>query len=464
MNKAKYYFIAVLVIFFVVFCTACQTTKTISQPDENDFGQSLKKIFQKSDVFSKIFTGFMLYDPTTQQVIYAQNEDKYFTPASNTKLFTFYTGLKIIPDKLPALEYVIRGDSLIFWGTGDPAFLRSDLDNGNVYSFLKKTSKDLYYSDANFQSHVQGPGWMWDDYLSQYSAERTPFPMYGNLVTFELQRINTTQIPGDSNHIRVLPPIFSTLLSKPKQLYKADKRPVVYRGFTDNSLLYYPKKDTVTYTQKVPYHYTPQLITKMLSDTLNKPVSYIHIEVPDKTKLIYSVIADSVYKAMLQPSDNFIAEQLLMVASSVLWKKLDSEQMIEYMKEHYLENMPDDPKWIDGSGLSRYNLFTPRSMVWLLLQIDKEYNTDESLYGLLPAGGQSGTIANWYAPREGGAPYIFAKTGTLRNNHCLTGFLITETGQKLVFSFMNNHYTISTSKLKQEIEKVFWYIHKNYEN
>lgn len=200
----------------------------------------------------------------------------------------------------------------------------------------------------------------------------------------------------------------------------------------------------------------------MLSDTLHKPVEYIHMEIPDHTQMLYSVPADSVYKAMLLPSDNFIAEQLLLVASSVLWKELNAERVIDYMKEHYLTGMPDEPQWIDGSGLSRYNLFTPRSMVWLLVQIDKEFKTNEALFELLPAGGKSGTLENWYAPRDGSEPYVFAKTGTLRNNHNVSGFLITESGKKLVFSFMNNHYRIPTSRLKKGMEKILWFIHEHY--
>jgi D-alanyl-D-alanine carboxypeptidase/D-alanyl-D-alanine-endopeptidase (penicillin-binding protein 4) len=107
-------------------------------------------------------------------------------------------------------------------------------------------------------------------------------------------------------------------------------------------------------------------------------------------------------------------------------------------------------------------MFTPRSMIWLLDKIDDEFATDEKLFELLATGGESGTIRNWYAARDGGAPYVFAKTGTLSNNHCLTGFLITDSGLKLYFSFMNNHYVTSSSVVKEEMEKILWFIYKNY--
>src|SRR5690606_39863376 len=71
------------------------------------------------------------------------------------------------------------------------------------------------------------------------------------------------------------------------------------------------------------------------------------------------------YKVMMQDSDNFIAEQLLLSCAGVLSDTLAPEIAIDYMKANFLSDLPDEPIWIDGSGLSRYNLFTPRSIVML---------------------------------------------------------------------------------------------------
>ena len=165
---------------------------------------------------------------------------------------------------------------------------------------------------------------------------------------------------------------------------------------------------------------------------------------------------------MLQPSDNFIAEQLLLVAASEMGEPLNSRNVIAHMKETHLKNMPDEPQWVDGSGLSRYNMFTPRSLIWLLQQINNEFWADQDLFAMLPAGGESGTIRNWYGAPDEGVPYVFAKTGTLSNNHCLSGYVITESGRKLLFSFMNNHYVTSSSVVKAEMEMVLRHIRATY--
>ena len=100
-------------------------------------------------------------------------------------------------------------------------------------------------------------------------------------------------------------------------------------------------------------------------------------------------------------------------------------------------------------------------MVALLDKIDDAVD-DDLLFDLLPQGGKAGTIRNWYGARDGGPTYIFAKTGTLSNNHCLSGYLITRSGKKLIFSFMNNNYVISTNDVRIQMEEILWYIHENY--
>jgi D-alanyl-D-alanine carboxypeptidase/D-alanyl-D-alanine-endopeptidase (penicillin-binding protein 4) len=119
---------------------------------------------------------------------------------------------------------------------------------------------------------------------------------------------------------------------------------------------------------------------------------------------------------------------------------------------------PDPLLWVDGSGLSRYNLFTPRSLVWVLDQVmgltSMDYITE-----IFPAGGQSGTLEKWYGSDP---PFIYAKTGTLRNQHCLSGYLRTDSGRWLIFSFMHNHYTGDSALVKQEMQRILLQIKAAY--
>ena len=79
--------------------------------------RQIKKDLQELPGFENAFIGFLLVDPSKEKPIYEQYADKYMTPGSTTKLFTIYGAMNYLPEVLPALEYVTKGDSLIleFW-------------------------------------------------------------------------------------------------------------------------------------------------------------------------------------------------------------------------------------------------------------------------------------------------------------------------------------------------------------
>ena len=432
---------SILLLLLISILGSCSGTRKISKP--------LDKIFLESPVFEKGFAGFMVIDPEKNKTLYSHNANKYFTPASNTKLFTFYTGLKILNDSIPALQYRVLEDSLYFKATGDPSFLNENLPKSEVLDFLKSTSENLAYVAPIYTEKHQGPGWAWDDYNAYYSAEITPFPIYGNMVTFKFQK--NKELPV------VSPTVFNDSIfnSKDSLISRRIKRDLHRNRFVFNN----QNKDS-DFSQVVPFKYSPEFLVSLLSDTLQKPITLIEDSALNKklTNTIYSIPADSLYKRMLKVSDNFIAEQILLMAANKVSDTLNTEIAIDYMKENFLKDLPDEPMWYDGSGLSRYNLFTPQSMVKLLQKIKEEIPQDE-LLDMLPAGGHSGTIKNFYKADK---PYVFAKTGTLKNNHSLSGYLITKKGRLLIFSFMNSNYTIPPSVLKAEMEKILLQIRDNY--
>jgi len=425
----------------LILLGSCSTTRKISKP--------LDKIFTESPVFKQGFVGFMVVDPEKNKTLYSYNDNKYFTPASNTKLFTFYAGLEILGDSIPALNYLIENDTLYFKATGDPSFLNENLPNSTVFEFLNSNENHLAYVAPTYTEKHQGPGWAWDDYNAYYSAERTAFPIYGNMVGFDFEKNKEFPV--------VSPGIFKdSLVSTKDSLVSARLR----RDINSNLFQFNNQKKQSDFSQSVPFKYSSEILVKLLNDTLQKPVSLIQNSAINKKldKTLYSVPGDSVYKRMLKVSDNFIAEQILIMAAGKISDTLKSDIAIDYMKENYLKDLPDEPMWYDGSGLSRYNLFTPRSMVKLLQKIKAEVPQEE-LLDMLPTGGHSGTIKNYYKADE---PYVFAKTGTLKNNHSLSGYLKTKSGKILIFSFMNSNYTVPTPILKAEMEKVLLNIRDNY--
>jgi D-alanyl-D-alanine carboxypeptidase/D-alanyl-D-alanine-endopeptidase (penicillin-binding protein 4) len=169
-------------------------------------------------------------------------------------------------------------------------------------------------------------------------------------------------------------------------------------------------------------------------------------------------MADSLYREMMQESDNFIAEQLLLLCANAVSDTLRPEIAIDYAKKKFLFDLPDAPIWVDGSGLSRYNLFTPRSIVRLW---DKIYTLvpRDRLFQLVAVGGANGTLRNYYKAEK---PFIFGKTGSLSNNHTLSGYLVTKRGRTLIFSWMNSNFTTSSADVRVRMETVLKKIYEKY--
>jgi D-alanyl-D-alanine carboxypeptidase/D-alanyl-D-alanine-endopeptidase (penicillin-binding protein 4) len=131
--------------------------------------------------------------------------------------------------------------------------------------------------------------------------------------------------------------------------------------------------------------------------------------------------------------------------------------MIDTLLKSDLKDIPQRPRWVDGSGLSRYNLFSPQDFIYILQKLKNEFGL-ERLKVILPTGG-TGTLSTLYKKDSG---YIFAKTGTLSNHVALSGFLITKQGKILIFSVLPGNFIGSPTPVRKAIEKFLSNIRQHY--
>jgi D-alanyl-D-alanine carboxypeptidase/D-alanyl-D-alanine-endopeptidase (penicillin-binding protein 4) len=377
-------------------------------------------------VYTDHFTGVALYDPVRQRALIQYNADKPFVPASNTKLFSFYAGLLYLPDSLPALRYTIRADSLIFWGTGNPLLLHPDLPDTTVLSFLRNRPERLFFSATNYTGPRFGPGWAWDDYNDDYSPELAPLPIYGNVVRFRNGTVSP-RLLADSVHM-----VAGTV---PGGVRRNEYSNQFSRPVNSQSI-----------RQDVPFRWSPELVAKLLADTLHREVNVVAIPVPATTLVVRGTPADSLYKRMLHVSDNQFAEQTLFMISAERNKvKLDPVAELRRMTDSVLHVPAGSAKWVDGSGLSRYNAFTPNVLIDLLGQIATKV-PQKRLFTLLPAAGQSGTLRNLGMDDK---PYVFAKSGSMTGVYNLSGYIVTKRGKVLYFSVMHNNFIQPVSEMRR---------------
>lgn len=429
---------SVYCITILLLLSSCSLQKQISR--------EAKKSILTQPAFIPAHVGISIYDPSAQQYLYNYQADKYFVPASNTKLFSCYVAMKYLGDSLVGIRYADKGNGTIeVEANGDASFLHPDFKNQPVYDFLKKQKKILL-TDENWKDNALGAGWAWDDYNSDYMAERSVMPVYGNVVHLT-----------NTGSFKAMPAYFQKQFEETAVTAKGNFS--VRRDVAANQFSIRATSNKFNGTDIPFYTADKQLLVQLLSDTLKTIVEPVHFKIdrlPDVIK-IYSQPTDSLLKIMMHRSDNFFAEQTLLMVGNEKLAMMNTAKIIDTLLKSDLKGLPQKPKWVDGSGLSRYNLFTPQDFVWVLTQMKNEFNWDR-IKTILPTGG-TGTLGGLYKNYEG---RIYAKTGTLSNHVALSGYIITRKGKQLVFSFMVNAHQASAANIRKDIEKFLTAVIEKY--
>lgn len=408
-----------LLLFTAAAFSSCSVTHTLQK-------KASGYLIRQADL-EHAYVGICIYDLSKKQYLYEHDSHKYFTPASNTKLYTFYTALSYLGDSTTGIQYQINNDTLYIRGTGDPSFLHPDFPVQPVFDFLKNASLPIVFTNPPDENDVYGAGWPWDDYNEDYQPELSPMPVYGNVAWFT----------GNKNIVQVTPEWFARNNRLHIDTAMGTRSFKVSREREKNYFHYAVHPANSYATQQVPFMVNDGRTTvSLLQDTLHKPVFYNTVKrLPEnRWTTIHNVPLDSLFKHMMYRSDNFYAEQTDQMVSMKLFDTISTRRVIRHMLQTKLKDLPDPPRWVDGSGLSRLNLFTPRDMVMLLQKIYQDFPSGR-IDSILPTGGK-GTLTSLYHDMAGA---IFAKTGSLSNNVALSGYLTTQKGHQLAFSIFVNH-------------------------
>ncbi|MHA8065892.1 D-alanyl-D-alanine carboxypeptidase [Aquirufa sp. ROCK2-A2] len=408
---------SLIFVLFTLFLSSCARQHLLTKMNEAGL--------------SNAYTGVVIQDLTSGKVVLQQNANQYFMPASNVKLLTFLLAKRILPDSIPYIRVRETNDSLYFWGTGDPTFLRDGFGNRSILDYLSKQTKVLVYADKEGWSKPLGEGWSWDDYNDYYSAEISNLPIYGNLMT-----VNKIK-----NLWNIQPNSFA------KDTISSAIKGFVFRKRNSNTLEL-PSKLINEKEQQIPFITSPILSAQLLSDTLHKPIIWQSRDFDAQSNLLYANHLDSLLIPMLYESDNHIAEQVLyLIAAQKYWTG-PTDKIIANLKKDFGEDFLPSIKWVDGSGLSRYNLFRPKDLIQILQNLYQEVGL-EKLKILLPESGTSGTMKNVVFSNK--KSKIWAKSGSFSNTYNMSGFYQNAKGKVFLFSFLTNLANQPVSKSKKSV-------------
>ncbi|MDR3736881.1 MAG: D-alanyl-D-alanine carboxypeptidase/D-alanyl-D-alanine-endopeptidase [Acidobacteriaceae bacterium] len=112
----------------------------------------------------------------------------------------------------------------------------------------------------------------------------------------------------------------------------------------------------------------------------------------------------------------------------------------------------DDFYFVDGSGLSTYDVATPRAFTTLLRYAAAQpWGADWR--SSLPVGGVDGTLEHRFtkSPVTG---KVFAKTGTLSEDRALSGYLVCASGKTVVFSILVGNHLPGSHEDRDVMDKI----------
>ena len=481
----------------LLLLASCSLQKQISR--------SAQQLVIKDSSLTAAHVGISIYEPAANKYWFNYQGDKYFVPASNTKLPTCYAAMKYLGDSLVGLKYGLseeKDSNHIVLGiqpTGDPTFLHSDYKKQPVWSFLSlnaaRYKEQIGILDTLWQDEKWGSGWSWNDYDAAYMAERSVMPIYGNVIDIKLNDLVGRNVTDTINWQGIIlfktqNRIFDAMVNSNVYLLRhlvLEKQPMIKirRGLSDNSFWVDENNRRFTSTS-IPFvtsdrdnfwRYNIHLATalRIISDTLkfrfgsiiprekNSTFTFLCPDCKVRTITIkhwyklHSQPTDSLLKPMMHRSDNFFAEQTLLMVSNELLGVMNDEKIIDSLLKTDLKDLPQKPRWVDGSGLSRYNLFTPQSFVTILNKMKNDFPM-ERIKEILPTGGE-GTLSSYYKSDSG---YIYAKTGTLSGVVALSGYLYTKKNKLLIFSVLVNNHQSSATAVRRAVEKFIQKLRNQY--
>jgi D-alanyl-D-alanine carboxypeptidase/D-alanyl-D-alanine-endopeptidase (penicillin-binding protein 4) len=170
----------------------------------------------------------------------------------------------------------------------------------------------------------------------------------------------------------------------------------------------------------------------------------------DTVATLSSPPMSEILKALLKPSQNQIAEMLFRTVALEKYGagRTDSARSIVGAQiASWGAAVPSEAVIRDGSGLSRYDYISPRTVVHILDAMRRsQYFT--TYYDALPIAGIDGTIRNRMkgTPAQGN---VHAKTGSVALARSLSGYVTTADHHMLIFSFLANNWTVPVSSVER---------------
>ena len=488
----KFYFLFIVIIFFTSgfsqekknLIVSSDTLPNYSYSTIPEFWTQMDDIFNDPN-FSNANWGVLIQSLETGEYFYRRNEDKLFHPASNMKLFTTAAGLILLGSEYKfstsvfmngTMDGSILKGNLIIQGGGDPT-ISGRFYNGDVYKVFNNWADSLLAfgideiegniigDDNLFDDVGLGSGWSWDYETYWFSAPSGAISFNDNCVDLVVSVDTVT----NQAKIKISPDTKYVTLVNDLSVVSKDTTALidVYRERGTNIINIFGTvragRDSIkTYaTVNNPTQYAMVVLKEVLERKGIKVKGYA-VDIDDVEGSIdfskmeqlfvnYSLPLKDIIKVINKSSQNFFAEQLLKIIGLEEEGYGTVENGVKAVSG-VLNEMGINPEslvMVDGSGLSRLDLVSPRHVVNILNFMYKS-NYYIPFFNSLPIAGIDGSFGTRMKGTRA-ENQVRAKTGYLAYVRSLSGYAYTGDNEPIAFSIIANNFTVPV-KLAENIQ------------
>jgi serine-type D-Ala-D-Ala carboxypeptidase/endopeptidase (penicillin-binding protein 4) len=456
----KKFFICII-IFFVATISAKQS----------QFLEKLKKEESKKN----IDIGIIISNPESNKILFEQQANHYFLPASTIKIITAFAGIYYLGQNFHFdTSILINTNKLLADGTlhdnlylkfsGDPSLTLHDLDNlfsqANKKGIKKITGK-IRIDDTSQDHKLWSIGTVAEDKKFCFCSPISAIIINSNCINAEAKILANKKVVLSGENLNLV-----TLMNNLSYSDKITNADLEVNDQNEYHLIGKIQKDTPL---KIAVQNNREFSIRAISSLLSK----YHIATTNKFEFRrvppnYSIYVNhesrplgELLKIMLKESDNTIANAIFKTLGKYGDNPKDSwsagSLAVKNMLYKKLNIPPDSLSIKDGAGCSIYNLVSPKQMITVLNYLHSDRNVH--FKEMLPIAGTDGTLKDRMTNPK---IKVNAKTGTETGISSLAGYIYTRKHHLLSFVIMINNALQPDQELKALEDIICYLIYESF--
>jgi serine-type D-Ala-D-Ala carboxypeptidase/endopeptidase (penicillin-binding protein 4) len=465
-------------VLALLSASLCLVSLTMAKPPETPLSHKertqqlqakIDKIIKKAD--PNVNIGVIAVSLKTGLVVYEKNAARLFIPSDCVKMLTSAAALDILgPDY--HFETVLLTDglqeqgklkgNLYLKGSGDPSLTYQDLQQ---LAFqlkvmgIEQVQGALFLDNSDFDDLAQGPGWMQAEVQELGWSSLHALQINHNAVDIWVRPAKTCA------EIFVSPPTDYVVLKNESIVADESETVQVYRASKENTIVVKgnlpPTSQPLSYTISVehPPLYAGVLFKQALEMHgihLSDPISIKRAG--ENTRLLAKHRSDSLsvlVRKMMREKDHLYADCLFKKMGQYRFEMQGSWQNGSRAIREFLDQKAgidtSEIVVLDGSGLSRYNMISPKQLVDLLVHMKQQFLYADEFSAALSVNGKEGVLQERVRGQDFLAK-VRGEAGEMKGVSSLSGYLMTQKGEELAFTIFINGFVKSASEYKTNLE------------